>query len=225
VLLVLSIAMCAVLSPQMLGSEGSWLLALPDPCLLLVLQCFAADDYRSLFNAARAHSRLHQAAVRSITASVRHQQQMEGVIAYVGKHSQHVNGLKLEDKAPDQLCLRQLPQQLQLSCMQLDRFCLQLQPGNGFQGVLGAAATVAALEQLWLKDCRLLDREPLLQFPAELEHLSIWSLYTLPGTALVNLTWHSFQLLRCSNCSTSPILTWVVLPLWALTLPCSCYRP
>ena len=91
---LLRCVLCAVLSPQVMGSEGSWLLALPDPCLLLVLQCFAADDYRSLIHAARAHSRLHQAAVvalRSITASVRHQQQMEGVIAYVGKHSQHVN--------------------------------------------------------------------------------------------------------------------------------------
>ena len=68
--------------------------------------------------------------------------------------------------------------------MQLDRFCLQLQPGSGFQGVLGAAATVAALKQLRLKDCRVVDREPLLQFPAELEHLSIWSLYTLPGDGL-----------------------------------------
>ena len=46
------------------------LLDLPDPCLLAVLQCCAAANQRSLFSAARAHSRLHQAALlvsRSIT--------------------------------------------------------------------------------------------------------------------------------------------------------------
>jgi hypothetical protein len=64
----------------------SWLLALPDPCLLAVLQCCAADDRRSLFSAARAHSRLHQAAVlalSSITAVVSHQQQADSVLVYV----------------------------------------------------------------------------------------------------------------------------------------------
>jgi hypothetical protein len=48
----------------------SLLLALPDPCLVAVLRCCAADSQCSLFNAARAHSRLRQAAVlalRSIT--------------------------------------------------------------------------------------------------------------------------------------------------------------
>jgi hypothetical protein len=52
------------------------LLELPDPCLLAVLQCCAADDLRSLLCAATAHSRLHQAAfaaLRSITAVVRQQ--------------------------------------------------------------------------------------------------------------------------------------------------------
>jgi hypothetical protein len=38
------------------------LLQLPDACLLAVLQC-CADEPCSLFSAARAHSRLHQAAV------------------------------------------------------------------------------------------------------------------------------------------------------------------
>jgi hypothetical protein len=42
---------------------SSLLLALPDPCLLTVLQYCAADDQRGLCSAARAHSRLHQAAV------------------------------------------------------------------------------------------------------------------------------------------------------------------
>ena len=56
------------------------LLALPDSCMLAVLQCLASDDQRSLFSAARANSRLHQAAVvalYSITARIFEQQQMD----------------------------------------------------------------------------------------------------------------------------------------------------
>jgi hypothetical protein len=34
------------------------LLALPDDCLLAVLQCCAADDPHSVFSIARVHSRL-----------------------------------------------------------------------------------------------------------------------------------------------------------------------
>ena len=173
-----------------MGDEGSLLpgllLALLDPCLLLVLQCCAADDPRSLFSAARAHSRLHQVAVvalRSITARVSQQQQIEGVMAYMGKHSQHVNSLKLTWAGHTPLHyppLHQLPQQLQLTSLQFDHFSLQLQPGNGFQGVLGDASAVAALKQLRLNYCQLLDHGPtaaftatLAQLAAGLEHLSI----------------------------------------------------
>jgi hypothetical protein len=82
------------------------LLALPDPCLLAVLQCYAAEDQRSLFSAARAHSRLHQAAVaalRSVTALVRNQQQADDVLLYLGKHGSHVNSLKLQGPQGEQL--------------------------------------------------------------------------------------------------------------------------
>jgi hypothetical protein len=81
-----------------MADEGFLLLALPDPCLLRVLQCCAADDHRSLFNAARAHSKLHQAAVvalRSITLHVSQQQQIDGVMVYLGKHHQHVDSFEL----------------------------------------------------------------------------------------------------------------------------------
>jgi hypothetical protein len=63
---------------RMKSGELALLLALPDPCLLAVLQYCAEDDRCSLFNAARAHSRLHQAAVlalRSIKAITNRQQQ------------------------------------------------------------------------------------------------------------------------------------------------------
>jgi hypothetical protein len=48
------------------------LLALPDSCLLALLQSYAADDQRSLFSAARAHSRLHQAAVAALHSITAH---------------------------------------------------------------------------------------------------------------------------------------------------------
>jgi hypothetical protein len=59
---------------------------LPDPCLLRVLQCCAADDQRSLLSAARAHSRLHQAAVQALSSitlqGVTHQHQADGVLLW-----------------------------------------------------------------------------------------------------------------------------------------------
>jgi hypothetical protein len=65
------------------------LLTLPDPCLLAVLQCCAAEDQRSLCSAARAHSRLHKAAalaLSSIDVTVRQQQQLDSVLLYLDKH-------------------------------------------------------------------------------------------------------------------------------------------
>jgi hypothetical protein len=71
-------------------SAQSLLLALPDPCLVAILQCCAANNQRSLLSAARAHSRLHQAAVlvlRSITAVITEHQQADSVLMYLGNHS------------------------------------------------------------------------------------------------------------------------------------------
>ena len=170
--------MCVLLLHRMDGP--SKLLALPDPCLLAVLQGLASEDQRSLFCAARAHSRLHQAAVvalHSIKVHVGEQQQMDSVLLYLDKYGQHVDSIHLVGMEWGAVTLCQLPSHLQLSSLQLELLHLQLQPGNGSHGVLGAAA-VAALKQLRLSHCELLDGEEqlaaaLLQLPAWLEHLSI----------------------------------------------------
>jgi hypothetical protein len=180
----------------MMAGEGSLLLALPDPCLLRVLQFCAADDYRSPFSAARAHSRLQQAAVlalHSIKLDVSQQQQLDDVMMYLGKHSQLVNSVKLKgvDRVPCPVSLRQLPQQLQISSLELTYLQLQLQPGNRSQGMLGAAAAVAALKQLRLVQCEVVDNEAaealvaaLSQLPAGLEHLCINDLYSFGDHAV-----------------------------------------
>jgi hypothetical protein len=154
----------------------SSLLDLPDPCLLKVLQCCAADDQCSVLSAARSHSRLHQFAVaslHSITADVRQQQRKDDVLLYLTKHSCHVDSLRIRDMFGRTLSLH-LPPNLQLSSLQLGDCQLELQPGYGPQGVLG----FTALKKLELK-CRLSDVEPaealaaaLSQLP-DLDHLSI----------------------------------------------------
>jgi hypothetical protein len=163
------------------------LLDLPDTCLVAVLQCCAAHDQRSLFNAARAHVRLHQAAVltlRSVNTEVPNQQQLDSVLLYlrpVAKHGQHIDSISIGDVGGrDSVVLQQLPPTLRLSSLQLSRLTLQLQPGNGFQGVLGAAAGVAALKKLTInKECKLLDGQKgsmaaaLSLLPAGLEHLRL----------------------------------------------------
>jgi hypothetical protein len=156
------------------------LLALPDACLLAVLQCCAADDQRSVLNAARAHSRLHQAAVlalRSITAVVAQQQRADSVLVYV-KHCPKVDSISIDYEGNSAVVLRPLlPQQLQLHSLQLYR--LQLQLGDSLQDMLGGAE-LAALKQLRLQECSLLDTAATVvlaaalgQLPAGLEHLSI----------------------------------------------------
>jgi hypothetical protein len=153
-----------------------------------VLQC-CASDHRSLFSAAQSHSRLLQAAaiaLRGIRAVVPQQQQLDSVLAYLGKYGGEVDSLDLT--AGLSVTLRQLPAILQLSSLQLRSFYLQLWPSIDCQGVLGAAAGVAALKQLQLIDCVLLDGDlfderrlasALLQLPAGLQHLSISSLQTM----------------------------------------------
>ena len=72
------------------------LLQLPDACLLAVLQC-CADDPRSLFSAARAHSRLHQAAVlaaSSVTVVRNRQQRLDNVLLYLANNGEHVGSIE-----------------------------------------------------------------------------------------------------------------------------------
>ena len=161
------------------------LLALPDPCLLVVLQCCATTNQRSLFSAARAHSRLHQAAVtvlHSIDIPILQQQRLDSVLLYLDRHGSHVNSLNLRRPLQQRLTILQLPPSLQLHSLQLSGWRLQLLPGNGFQGVLGAAvaAKPPCLKHLQLYNCALLDgakglAAALLQLPA-LEHFSLESL-------------------------------------------------
>jgi hypothetical protein len=128
----------------------SQLLQLPDPCLLTVLQC-CADDLSSLFSAARAHSRLHQAAavaLSSITVKLGQQQQAEGLLKYMSSHGQHVDSMELEGATLEgasgvcvtsrsrRVSLHQLPDHLQLSSLVLSHLQLQLQPGARFQGMV-----------------------------------------------------------------------------------------
>jgi hypothetical protein len=130
------------------ASEQPSLLDLPDACLLAVLQCCAADSQRSLFSAARAHGRLQQAAVlvlHSITADITQQQQAESVLLYLGKHGTKLDCITLRAAPAAQrrsqgfgaVCLRELPPNLQPDSVMFSNHFLQLQPGWGFQGVLG----------------------------------------------------------------------------------------
>jgi hypothetical protein len=116
---------------------------------------------------------------------------MDDVVLYLSKHSHNVNSIELAgpeaasmqlDRKTHQLqlhapSLQQLPPNLQLGSLQLERLCLQLQPGAGFQGVLGGLA-VAALKELSIKGCKVVDdhyslTEAFEQLPTSLEQLSI----------------------------------------------------
>ena len=140
------------------------LLQLPDECLLAVLRC-CADDNRSLFSAARAHSRLHQAtvlAVSSINATVLEQEQARSILEYLSNHGQHVDSIDLKgegDRLWETVRLRQLPHNnlQKLSSLKISRWRLQLQPRRKHQGVLWGGAP---LTQLRLDNCLLLDKEP-----------------------------------------------------------------
>ena len=141
-------------------SEAASLLDLPDRCLLRVLQC-CADDCRTLFSAARAHSRLHQAAAMvkglSIRAVGQQQEQADDVVQYLSAHGQQVGSLEVDSATWEgRVTLCQLPHHILHGLISL-KFCsmsLQLQPGGGFQGVLGAGVP---LQQLDLECCTLLD--------------------------------------------------------------------
>jgi hypothetical protein len=122
-----------------------------------------ADDMRSLFGAARSHSRLHQAAIlaaSSIKAVFSHQNELDSVLLYLTHHGQHVNNLDVMYNLSwaDQPALCQLPHnKLQgLTSFKCDNLRLQLQPRTLFPGVLWARAP---LKQLNVKDCVLTEWE------------------------------------------------------------------
>jgi hypothetical protein len=159
------------------GESASYLPELPDPCQLKVLQYLRADnDNRSLCSAARAHSRLHQAAVQvltSIKSDISGQQQLNNFLYFLKTQGQHVDCIDLTGNS----LLRpvvgnhiiQFPHSLRLSILKLNSL-----------DVLGAPALAATLKQLCLKDCTLTDGDDrdcklteALQQLTGLEHLSI----------------------------------------------------
>jgi hypothetical protein len=125
--------------------------ALPDPCLLAVLKFCAANDQRSVLSAARAHSRLHQAAVlalRSIKADANRQEQVDSVLLYLGKHGQYVHSVSIEDERwhdPPLKLFVPTGLTVQLRSWQMKNILLV---GKEFRRVLGPT-----LKQLQLKDC------------------------------------------------------------------------
>ena len=128
------------------------MLDLPDPCLLAVLRCLK-NDRISLFNAANAHSRLHQAAVvalSSITVTLQRKWQMDSLLLYLKQYGKQLGSVQLEAWQP----LRQLPPTLRVTSLIFNNMRLQLQPGNGFQGVLRPGLP---LKQLQLQECAVLD--------------------------------------------------------------------
>jgi hypothetical protein len=213
-------AACVVWLHRMARRESAHfpLLELPDPCLLAVLQRCAADDQRSVLSAARAHSRLHQAAVaalHSISTVVPNQQHLDQVLLYLGKHGSHVGHIQLKNDPCWSASLFQLPGNLRLSSPQLESLCLHLRPRCSIQGVLGDAAVVAGLKQVRLRWCQLFDDDEelaaaLMQLSPGLEHLSIYGMYSesdlddrkqpvcVPVVALQQLQQLTFLELSCS---------------------------
>jgi hypothetical protein len=169
-------------------SLPSWLLQLPDPCLEAVMCCCASDP-RSLFSAARAHSRLHQAAVlaaSSIQADVSDKRHVNSVVRYLTNHGQHVHSAAMHSVG-EIVSLSRLPHsKLQgLSSLRFRDMRLQLGPGNGWPGVLDSWAL---LKQLQLHDNVMLDGEQGLQRALVLlpllQHLSLHKNWCKKGNAL-----------------------------------------
>jgi hypothetical protein len=154
------------------------------------MQCCAAD-HRSLCSAARAHSRLHKAAVmalNSITGELK-DEQVDSMLLYLTKFGQHVSSIDLEGVRSDYqaswgmvtvtirhpLAAPSSQHNSKLESLNLTRLHLQLQQGWGLLGLFGAGAP--PLKQLRLQHCTLLDggsglAAALLQLP-ELQHLCV----------------------------------------------------
>jgi hypothetical protein len=81
------------------------------------------------------------------------------VLLYLSNHGHQIHSVDLTGGEDGTICIRQLPSNLrQLNSLQLKGFNLQFRPGiNGFKGVLESIAATAALKQLRLSGCRMLD--------------------------------------------------------------------
>jgi hypothetical protein len=162
------------------------LVQLPEECLVVLMRC-CADDPRSLFSAARAHSSLHHAAtlvLSSISAKVPQQQQADSVSRYLSNHGQHVSSIDLEGSDINPICQLDYRKLQGLSSLKCSRVSLQLRPVQGVQGALGA---LVPLKQLQLDRCKLLDGElglaAALSLLPELQHLSLTSNTSGNGSA------------------------------------------
>lgn len=156
------------------------MLQLPDECMLEVLRCHA-DDPRTLFSAARAHSRLHKAAVTVMTAAHSSiqgrftQQQVDSLQLYLSNHGRHITSIDILCSVDSPAHMVKLPAGLQLRSLCLQGMTLQLHKGADGRGLVQAGA---ALTQLLLRDCHLLGISParfkasLLQLP-KLQHLTL----------------------------------------------------
>ena len=120
-------------------------------------------------------------ALHSITTVNAQQQQVEGVLQYLGKHGQHVDSVSISGDGDCTVNLP-LPPNVQLESLLLDGASLQVAwLRHGLLGVLGAPAGAApALKQLRLLNCKPHDRgaadalaAAMGQLPKGLQHLSI----------------------------------------------------
>jgi hypothetical protein len=96
----------------------------------------------------------------SINTTVTEQQQADSVLQYVGKYGQYLDMIWIWGAYREgSLCLRQLLPDLKLSrfllSVTLSSLCLQLQPSEGFQGVLAPLVKSSALKQFRLLDFEL----------------------------------------------------------------------
>jgi hypothetical protein len=95
-------------------------------------------------------------ALSSIKATVCNQQQADSVLQCPNNHGEHIDSIVLT--APElksTVALQQLPHNLLqgLTSLKFSKMSLQLQPKDGYQGVLGAGVP---LKQLELEDCTFL---------------------------------------------------------------------
>jgi len=193
------------------------LLLLPEDCLLRVLQC-CADSHGpcSLFSAARAHSRLHQAAasvLSCINVDISDQQQLDSVCLYLSAHGQHIRSIEVKGSNEALLSLHQLPLSLQLDQLSLygPSLQLQLQPDNAQLGVPQAGVP---LRRLVLVGCRLVDGneglEAILSQLTNLEHLSLRNVDDAYGEAVLfpsHVLQHLLKLTLLQFDSISTLLT------------------
>jgi hypothetical protein len=155
-------------------TSTSPLLALPDSCLLAVMQCCASDTH-SVLSAATAHSRLQRAAVAALSSITAEEPGADSLLEYLEKHGQHVCSLDLCEPCRGNAQLEELPPSLtKLDSLQLKGIVLQLQPDGDAQGVLRAVFPLTRLE---ISSCSLLDgaqglAAALAQLP-DLQHLSV----------------------------------------------------